>query len=171
MSKFEENVVTAVPSGEQNAPKSISRRDVLRRGVTAMPAILTLQSGAALARSSNMISPSSPDTTDRRGRTICLDTNTVDFASDTGNAFDLGEPPRPATVNIIRRRRYYVEPDRRSDRMTAGEICEKGGTYYYKERSSRTWQSIELPRFPRSGVVVSSGAMTSMADHIIDNLI
>ncbi len=47
------------------------RRAVLKGAVAAMPMILTLQSGAALARSSNMISASSPDSAiDAEGRTL-----------------------------------------------------------------------------------------------------
>lgn len=144
----------------------ISRRALIRGGVTAMPAILTLQSGAALARSSNLISAAPPGTTDRLGRTLCLNTNSVYPAADSRNVYDLGDPPR-AEVNVITDREYYVDKNRGSDPVSEDAMCE-GGTYWYNDRDGSGWKSVQLPY---KGIVVSSGAMTSVADHVIDNLI
>lgn len=160
------NEKDVTPSTEQNQPKSMSRRAVLRGGITAMPAILTLQSGAALARSSNLISAATPDSRDRLGRTLCLDTNSVYPAGHSSTVFDLGEPPS-ARVNIITDRDYHVEKNSSSAQISEGKMCE-GGVFWYKDRNSMGWQSVELPQ---NGVVVSAGAMTSIADHVIDTLI
>jgi len=147
-------------------PATVSRRALLRGGVTAMPAILTLQSGAALARTSNLISAAPRGTTDRLGRTLCLDTNSVYPAGGSGDVYDLGEPPR-AEVNIISDRVYHADRNRGSDVVSKGAMCE-GGTFYYNDRDGTGWHSVELPY---RGIVVSSGAMTSIADHVIDTLI
>lgn len=171
MPDTDEKDVTPHPATDTGSAKSMSRRALLRSGVTAMPAILTLQSGAALARSSNLISASSPDATDGLGRTMCLDTNTVEYASESGNVFDFGDPPRPASVNIITPREYHVEPNRGSATISPGAACERGGPIFFKPEGGGPWQRIDLPQLPRSGVVVSSGAMTSMADNIIDTLV
>ena len=170
MSDHKETDFSSIPSSGGDVPKAISRRAVLRGGITAMPAILTLQSGAALARSSNLISASSTETVDGLGRTLCLDTNTVEYADGSARIFDLQEPPQPATVNIITPREYHVEANNGSPTISAGEACERGGPIYYKPDSG-PWQTINLPQTPRAGAVVSSGAMLSMSDHIIDNLI
>ena len=146
-------------------PKSVSRRALIKGGVTVMPAILTLQSGAALARTSNLISAAAPGTTDRLGRTICLDTNSVYPAGGSGDVYDLDEPPR-ADVNIITDREYHLAANRGSDQISESAMCE-GGTYWYNDHNGEGWQSVELPY---RGIVVSSGAMTSIADHVIDTL-
>lgn len=162
------NEKDVTPSTEQHQPKSISRRALLRGGVTVMPAILTLQSGAALARSSNLISAAPPETRDRLGRTLCLDTRSVYPAGRSGHVYDLGEPPR-AAVNIITDRDYKIRsPETRPVPVSESTMCHEGGVYWYNNRDGSGWQSVELPR---NGVVVSSGAMTSVADHVIDTLI
>ena len=111
-------------------PASLGRRAILKRGVVAMPAILTLQSGAALARSSNLISASHPRTTDRRGRTLCIDSRSVYPAGGRRGArvYDLGNPPH-AVVNVIRDGDISVEnPDDHAD-------------YSGDWDSSRDWES------------------------------
>ena len=133
-------------SGKQ--PATVSRRALLRGGVTAMPAILTLQSGAALAVTSNLISASAQGTTDGLGRTMCLDTNSVTHLS--GNVFDLEEPPS-AKVTIIPDRDYRVEDNNKSGgEISEGAMCESDATtFYYNENG---WQPVEVPS---RGIVVS----------------
>ena len=152
---------------DANRPKVMSRRAVLRGGVTAMPVILTLQSGAAMARTSNLISAAPPETRDSLDRTLCLDTNSVYPVGDSGHTYDLGEPPR-ANVNIITDRRYKRRTTTGYVQVDESEMCTRGGTYWYKDRGGNGRQSVTLPR---NGIVVSSGAMTSIADHVIDTLI
>ena len=185
-------------AGHDGRPASLGRRTLLRRGVVAMPAILTLQSGAALARSSNLISASSPRSRDRLGRTLCVDSKSVYRADGRRRGvYDLGDPPR-AKVNIIRERDYFVKNsddqddysrdweskdtdrddyqnwgnheggrdyyDRYGDditRISEGEMCSKGGTFWFKPRHGRKARSITLPK---NGFVVSAGAAGSFAD-------
>ena len=142
-----------------------------------MPAILTLQSGAALARTSNLlVSAAHRGTTDRLGRTLCLDTNSVYPEGGSGDVYDLGDPPR-AELNIISDRVYYADRNGRSDKVGIGKVSNKrvsksamceGGTFYYNDRDGTGWHSVELPY---RGIVVSSGAMISISDYVIDTLI
>ncbi len=166
MSIHDEKQVGSAATTPEEHPESVGRRKLLKLGATAMPAILTLQSGAVLARSSNLISAAPPGTTDSLGRTLCLDTNSVYPAGRSGDVYDLDEPPR-ADVNIISDRRYYIDKNRGSEPVSHSAMCE-GGTYYFNDSNGEGWQSVELPR---RGIVVSSGAMTSIADHVYDTLI
>lgn len=185
-------------TSRDSCPTSLGRRALLRRGVVAMPAILTLQSGAALARSSNLISASSPGTTDRLGRTLCLDTNSVVRAGRHRGVYDMGEDPPHAVVNILRDQEYFVRnpdrgdgdwddhegdwDDRDSDldhdyfgdhergytSYNAPYVCKEGGNYWVKRRYGYRYRSVKLPG---NGVVLSSGAVMSMADDITGKLI
>ena len=168
MSESDEKGATDKLKAANGNPKSISRRAVLRGGITAMPAILTLHSGAALARSSNLISAAAPDTTDNLGRTLCLDTNSVYASGDSGNVYDLGEPPVRAEINIVRDRKYFDRRRRPRMQVSESEMCTSGGEYWFNDRDGNGWQTVKLPS---RGIVVSSGAMTSMADHVLETLI
>lgn len=157
-----------IPSGESqmDLPASPGRRKLLGSGVKAMPVILTLQSGAALARSSNLISGSSPETTDALNRTLCLDTNSVK-ATSRANVYDAGQPPE-ATCNIISDRDWYVKTDRGLRSVSKPEMCIEGGPYIYKPEGGGGFQTAELPA---NGMVVSAGAMKSIAGYVKENLI
>ena len=150
----------------ETEPVSMGRRALLRRGLTAMPAILTLQSGAALARTSNLVS-AAPTGTTIDGYTYCLDTNSVYPATESGQVYDLGEPPR-ATVNRITPREYHIDSNRGSAEISEGVMCEQGGVYYYKDTVDGGWKPVELPY---RGIVISNGAWVSIAAHSVDPLI
>jgi hypothetical protein len=154
-------------SSQDSHPASLGRRALLRRGVVAMPAILTLQSGAALARSSNLIGAASPDTTDGLGRTLCLDTNSVVPAGRYGDKFDMGYNPTYAKINIITARDYRVDKNNSAATMSQGAVCEGGTPAWFNQKDGSGWQQIELPY---RGVVVSSGAILSNAAYIADDL-
>lgn len=159
---------------------------MLKGTVTAMPVLLTLQSGAAMARSSNLISAASPGTTDRHGRTLCLDLDTVYPADSSGHVYDVGEPAW-GKVTAINDRVYHHFPWRHSRNVSEVEMCERGGTYFYRDRrgsmlaapendeggqeeagpfaqylSSHRWKSVEV----RQGVIVSATALTSFGGEI-----
>ena len=131
-----------------------------------MPAILTLHSGAALARSSNLISASSSDTTDGMGRTLCVDKSSVVYAGDQGEIYDLDEPPY-AEVNIIRGpdEVQYYETQGGSTPILPGAMCEKGGPFWSKPAGGK-WEAKQL----NQGFVTSVGAWTSMAGFVKDSL-
>ena len=159
---------TKINDGNSDAearPASAGRRAVLRRGAIAMPAILTLHSGSALARSSNLISASAPGTRDALGRTLCLDTSSVEQVGDSGNVFDCGDPPT-ATVNIIPDRDYYRTKNQGGANISEDDVC-NGGTIFYKPDGGGPWEQFTLEN---RGVVISTGAALSMADGITDNL-
>ena len=154
-------------SGDEEArPASAGRRALLRRGAVAMPAILTLHSGSALAQSSNLISASAPGTRDSLGRTLCLDTSSVYPAGESGDVFDVGYPPR-LTVNILVERDHYASKNTGGAIMTEDQVCYEGTTVFYKPDGGGPWEDFTLGN---RGVVISTGAALSMADGITDNL-
>ena len=96
MSDGKQNKDSKGPLEGVNAPKSVSRRSMLKGTATAMPAILTLQSGAALARSSNLISTIDYKSPDRHGRTLCLNLDSVVPAGRDGkSSICVHRPPGP----------------------------------------------------------------------------
>ena len=146
------------PTEEQGRPASMHRRALLKGAATTMPMILTLQSGAALARSSNLIGPASAGTRDLNGYTLCLDTDSV-IPLEYGNKYDLGDPAY-ATINMVSDHDYYPEANR-SHRPPYGPdyVCMEGGEYYYQDRG---WQEVTLPT---NGIVVSAMAVASVSAH------
>ena len=149
---------------ETEAPRSMSRRALLKRGVTAMPAVLTLQSGAALARSSNMISATTSRPTDAYGRTLCLDENSVDDVDHATRRMDLGEPAY-GRVSAIRDRDYRMQPRRRAEQVSEARMCDSGGTYYYRVKTyyGPRWRQVDVPK----GMLVSATALSSFAGSIV----
>lgn len=140
-------------------PRSVSRRAMLKGSATAMPAILTLHSGAALARSSNLIGAAPSTTRDRLGRALCLDTSSVTAASSSGEAFDLGQPPY-ARVTAINEQEHHIEANNGSAIIDESALCERGGTAYYRDSG---WHEVNV----RQGIIVSATALTSFASSIV----
>ena len=110
--------------------KPVSRRVMLRGAAAAVPAILTLHSGSALARSSNMLSLADGVTGD--GPALCLDVSSLP-QGDPGSVtrYDLGSPPE-ADITSIRTDRTYYRSQSLDQPVTPQEMCQEGGTYYYK---------------------------------------
>ncbi len=165
-------------SVEDQTPQSASRRALLRGAVTAMPVVLTLQSGAALARSSNMISTSQYATEDRHGRALCLDTESVYPVDGSGHLYDMGDPAS-AHVYAINEREYRTAPDPDAPRMTKEQVCQSGRPGYYESgyewygdgdddddddesRYRRRWEHVQV----RRGVLVSATALSSFAGSV-----
>jgi hypothetical protein len=150
---------------------SSTRRRLLKGGATALPAILTLHSGAALARSSNLLSASGSYEVDTMGRTWCVQFDSVVPVDDYSQIYDLGDPPH-AVVNVIRGekegRLYYVLKDDKEagNPIHPGLMCEQGGQYYYKPASGR-WELVEVPRGFVASSMAASSFMTDMADNLI----
>jgi len=149
---------------EQDAGTSVSRgrRSLIQGAAGALPMILTLQSGAALARSSNLIVTASPDTAvDEFGRTLCMDRRTVYTADDgDGEVYDLGEPAY-ARVGAINERDYYsYSTSEGVNTITEAEMCERGGAYYYRSG----WGMGEVK--VQQGMLVSATALSSFAAKI-----
>lgn len=152
---------TEIKDGKSGSLNSVSRRSLLKGTAVAMPAILTLQSGAALARSSNLISTIDYKSPDSLGRTLCLDLDSVVPATRRGNTFDLGAPPAGpyAEVTAINERDYYAEANRGSDPVDEAEICRDGMTAYYQDHG---WNRIDA-----HGGMVSATALNSFAGSIV----
>jgi hypothetical protein len=145
-------------------PSSMGRRALLRSGITAMPAILTLQSGAALARTSNLVSSSPIDT--RVGtNTVCLDTNSVPQIGDSGDVYDLGDPPKAEITVIPDLDHHSAQNMSVTTRVDEGVMCVSEETIYHYKDSNDVWQSRQVPS---RGIVLSSGAFASIADNVVD---
>jgi hypothetical protein len=125
-------------------PSGISRRAMLKGITTSMPVVLTLQSGSALARSSNLISDAGYKATDRLGRTLCLDQQSI--VDEVDGMYDLGEHIR---VQAINERDYYTEANRGSAQIDEADLCRRGEEAYYKD-----------------SVLVSATALTSFAGSV-----
>lgn len=167
----------AVENEQNHADDSVvrGRRALLRTAVVTMPMILTLQSGAALARSSNLISASRPRSAkDPEGRMLCMDYQSVDMVIDSdddssggyrrtyGSVADLGAPPS-ANISAIRRGVYYDEPG--GERIYRRRICRDGGVYSVQKASGEWVQTRYVPQ----GMLVSFVGVGSFANiHITE---
>jgi hypothetical protein len=141
---------------------AVSRRALLAgASKAAVPAIVTLYSGAALARSSNLISADptpSPDANLYR----CLDTSSV-YASNKPNTYDLGSPPMGHVTQINSQAKYVTigsngQPTNTA--ITGDKMCAAGGSYYRKGYSGYTKVTV------RKGAIVSATALSSFANNV-----
>lgn len=138
---------------------STGRRSLLRRAALTAPVIATLPSGAALARSSNLISSTTAvGAQDAWGRTQCLENASV-YSTD-GTTADLGEPPY-GRVNAIVDRDHRTDARGSADPVQESDMCVNGGTYYY--RAPGGWQPVNVPR----GMLVSGTALSSFTGAIV----
>lgn len=134
---------------------ALNRRRLLKVAVATAPVIATLPSGAALARSSNLIGPTTGPGTDALGRTQCLDLNSGTLVD---GVVDLGVPPS-GSLTAIRERDYRVADRGSADPISEKQMCAQGGEFFYQ---SSGWQSVKVPK----GIVVSATALSSFAGSI-----
>lgn len=146
-------------SGRQSNVPSMKRRALLKGAAGSLPMVLTLQSGAALARSSNLISPTSVENAVENNMTMCLETENLDALGD--GMYDVGDPIRRQRLQMIQDRDYYFKPLRDGPPMDTSEedMCLRGGTY--KARGGGNTQYEVKP-----GMLVSATALSSFASHI-----
>jgi hypothetical protein len=138
--------------------KSMNRRSVLRVAIATAPIIATLPSGAALARSSNLIgTASAASAKDAQGRTLCLDRTSGTGVYQNG-ALDLGVPAR-GKLSAIKDRNYRVDDSFGAASITESEMCKQGGTYYHWNSG---WRQVKVPK----GILVSATALSSFAGSI-----
>jgi hypothetical protein len=151
-------------------PVNASRRALLRGASAALPTILTLKSGAALAASSNLLGTvNSANEAIGNGKVQCLDMSSA--VGGTPSQLDLGPNPM-LHVQYIGRRQYYraawngKEGDL-SKPVSIESMCKKGGVYWFQE--SGTWRST-TPGFNHRGVeagfMASATALASFASRI-----
>ena len=167
------------PTQSPVAKASVSRRALLRGASAAVPTILTLHSGAALARSSNLIGTvdSASRAKNRSGQIQCLDQASA--VDGTPAKLDLGEQPM-LHVQYINQRSYYRgksngQTGDLSRPVSIEQMCREGGTFWYREQSGNWW-SPQLKwkattggynnRGVERGFLVSATALTSFASSI-----
>jgi hypothetical protein len=138
--------------------KPLNRRRILKVAIATAPVIATLPSGAALARSSNLIGPTSGSGRDSQNRLLCLDLRS---GANTNGMVDLGTPPR-GLVNAIKERDYRVGAQASASTISEAQMCKQGGAYYYQ---SSAWHQVNVPK----GIVVSATALSSFAGGIYFN--
>ena len=141
-----------------DAGKALSRRRVLKVAVATAPLIATLPSGAALARSSNLIGAApAASAHDAQGRTLCLD-----LKSGTGNyangSLDLGASPK-GNLTAIKDRYYWTDDKFTSPMISEPDMCKQGGTFHYWNSG---WRDAKVPK----GILVSATALSSFAGSI-----
>jgi len=149
-------------SGGPDSQVSSGRRTLIKGAAGTLPMILTLQSGAALARSSNLISSASaPSATDSYNRTLCMDGRSVySVDGDRTDVYDLGEPPH-AYVGAINDRDYYIWTEGSGlGKVSPEEMCDRGGYYFTRQRWG--WRKV----YVKQGMLVSATALSSFAGNI-----
>jgi hypothetical protein len=147
---------TGKPTPVRDQP--LNRRKMLKVAAATAPFIATLPSGAALARSSSLISAApAASSKDLSGRTLCLDltSGTGDFQN---GKLDLGTPPSGKLTRITDRD-YRLGANGGSTAVSEATMCTNGGTYYYH---SSGWQQVNVPK----GIMVSATAYSSFAGSI-----
>ena len=165
MSNLGDRVEAQDGGDEREAIQSSSRRALLRGAMVAVPTVLTLHSGAVLARSSNLVGVG-PEAGPEGGQYRCLDTETV-YRTKNPNVYDLGDPPMAHVTTIrsdVRYQRLY--PAGKSGGLKRGEgvrqatMCREGGTFY--RNSGYTSGNVQVKR----GVLVSATALASFSGSI-----
>jgi hypothetical protein len=142
----------------ENMPPRLSRRTLLRAGATAMPVILTLQSGEALARTSNLLSNSTGSRVNNK--VMCLDTTgmptydngKVDVGNDLMTVYELPDTD------------FYpgYESGKSGTPMTADMACQNGGFL----RTYETGLQKHEANLPQGGLVISNTAMMSVSGRV-----
>ena len=160
-------VASTKTTDELNSKTSLHRRALVKGAVGTLPMVLTLQSGAALARSSNLITTTTSPAAAKNGygQTLCLDTDSVEYVGDGGRrggeTYDGGDPVY-ARVETITERDYYVwKQGEGFASVSEDEICLEGGTYFYRGRFG-----MQQVNAGGAGGLVSAVQLTSFADKI-----
>jgi hypothetical protein len=144
----------------QRAGVLLSRRALLRSASIAVPTILTLHSGAALAQTSNLVG-AAPTPTVQDNKYRCLDTSSV-YRSNKPNVYDLGSPPLGHVTRITADGAYYRvgsngQPS--NNAVSGPTMCNEGGAFY---RKANGWTQVSVEQ----GVLVSATALSSFSSVI-----
>ena len=153
------------PVGAQTAvapAAGLSRRAILSgAGKAAVPAIITLYSGASLARSSNLIGANPRQGADG-DKFRCLDTRSVDL-TEKANVYDLGQDPMAHVTRISTRRRYFrprTNGAPSTQQVSGNTMCADGGDFY--RQGDNGYRKVTVQR----GMLVSATALSSFANDI-----
>jgi hypothetical protein len=139
--------------------KGMSRRAMLRG---AGPAIVTLYSGAALAKSSNLIG-TAPTIGPEGDKYRCLDTASV-YPTSNPNQYDLGQTPMAHVTQIRTTRQYYPTTNNYSPsgpQVSPKQMCSTGGKFVRKDG----WHKYTKVNVSR-GVIVSATAISSFSNNV-----
>jgi hypothetical protein len=140
--------------------RGVSRRAVLSGAKAAVPAIVTLYSGAALANSSSNLVTVDPQAGTVNGKYNCLDTEGLDWVRE--RTYHLGEPPLAHVSRINGYDTFYkpgLNGQPSSTRVYGPEMCARGGDYYKK-----TWYSGFKKVNVKKGGMLSGTAMASFSN-------
>jgi hypothetical protein len=159
----ESGKTVAVNAAASPATAALSRRALLRGATIAAPTILTLYSGAALARSSNLIG-AAPSSTAENNKYRCLDTSSV-YQTEKRYVYDLGDNPMAHVTRISADKKYFKvardeNGERDVDRVDGQKMCADGGWYVRKDHNG--FSKVNVKR----GVMVSATAMNSFSNDI-----
>ena len=149
---------SGAPVASGNAPSLLSRRTVLRGATATVPTILTLASGSALARSSNLIGTIK----NSQGDVLCLDPRSTNGATyNNPNVYDLGSPAYGEVTRIPTAHKYRNKGNKKD--LTPPEVCKLNGTVEVKYNGSGSWRDKQR----RNGVMVSNAAVASFGGRIV----
>ena len=154
----------------------ISRRMVLRGATAAVPTILTLQSGAALAASSHYLATiqDANAARDSQGYVKCIDTASAVQETSTPRRLDLGPNPDLHMQHITPREYFYPKTTGSGgdkDRPATMEaVCNQGGEFWFKD-SNGGWQQLVSTQPAgqqqvAAGFLVSSTASASVSSWV-----
>lgn len=160
---MDESNISDEPVVQGRESGNLSRRLLLRKAANSAPLVLTLGSGAALARSSNIINASNAP--DEDGNFYCLET---DFNYDGSGSYDVGMFPtqtiyrypsdltyrRDAGSSAVKLYGAETSGAMGAEVVTGFEVCEQGGVFYAGE---------DRYNVGNGGLLISSDAWTSVA--------
>jgi hypothetical protein len=163
-------MTSETPNAAEGVPNA-SRRALLRgASVAALPTILTLKSGAALAQSSNLIGTvrTASQATGDGGRVQCLDMASAE--GGTPSKLDLGQDPM-LHVQYIGKRQYYRpawngKMGDTSKPVAIDTMCKEGGVYWYFDHGWKSTTPGYNSRGVEAGFLVSATALASFASDI-----
>lgn len=171
----------AEPDGAPGGTRPLVSRRMLLRGATAVvPTILTLHSGAALARSSNLIGAAMDAGPGGDGKYRCLDFDGIQ-ATNNPRMFDLGQPPMAHVTRIDSQVHYYrTDPGQQSgygmyqhggsQQVDPRTMCAEGGSFYRQDSRysySRDGGGDGYTQVRvKQGVLVSATALSSFSSGI-----
>lgn len=138
----------------------LSRRSLLRTTTATVPTILTLASGSAIARSSNLIGTIADAGTNDA---LCLKPSSTQGPLPTNpNVYDLGAPAYGEVTRFPRVHRYRKPSDPGTD-ISPSKACRVDGALQVKYNGSGPW----VNKTRTAGVMVSNAAAASFGTRII----
>ena len=147
---------------EGSKPASMSRRALLKQAGVAMPAVLTLQSGAAMAASSVYIGTTTRDgSRDSSGNVYCMDVRNAEPVNEAGTTYRFVNT-NYADVYVLPDGSYHDVKGNSKDNpgVLSDQFCSAGGSKFL---NASGWPQYDLPAgMNGNGVLVSATALASV---------